>query len=116
MTNDKIVAYLDAMWLEHQAQEGLLDVLESEIAPEPHAHLLLTNGRHEDAIALEYVLAHPKQLTRLDLPKRVRQQAERMWRRFGRDIDISIDVQPDNFIHVYGDLRHASAFIEEVIP
>lgn len=104
MTED-FFAYIDA-----------LTATVEEVGEDPHASLLLTNGRHEDAVNLAYVLAHPKQLTLLDLSQRVRSQAERMWRRFGRDIDVNVDVQPDGFIEIRGDLRHAGAYIGEIIP
>jgi len=91
------------------------DILDG-IMIKPHASLLLTNGRREDAIGLAHVLCEPKDLSKLDLPSRVRQQAERMWRRFGRNIDISVDVLPNGFIDIYGDLRHASAYAEEIVP
>jgi len=115
MTNKKIVTYLQEMMREHEAQLELLDTLEDD-KPNPHASLLLTNGRHEDALDLAHVLREPMDLTKMKLPKRVRQQAERMWRRFGRDIDVNVDVMPDGFINIRGDLRHASAYIGEIIP
>ena len=113
MTNKKIVAYLDEMMREHRAQLKLLDVLEDR---EPHASLLLTNGRYQDALDLAHVLRKPMDLTKMELPKRVRQQAERVWKRFGRDIDIEIVMLPNGFINIHGDLRHASAYIGEIIP
>ena len=103
MNETKVVEYIEAM-------------LEAEPAPEPHASLFLTGGRHEDAVVLAHVLGNPEDLTLIYLTTRVRHQAERMWRKFGRDIDISVSVLPDGFINVYGDLRHASAYIGEIIP
>ena len=96
--------------------DAYLDALTVESAPEPHASLFLTKGRHEDAVYLAHILRKPEDLTLIYLTTRVRRQAEHMWRRFGRDIDIRIDVLPDGFINVYGDLRHASAYIGEIIP
>lgn len=116
MNEAKLIAYLDDMMRDHEQLGDVLDVLVGETTPDPHASLFLTKGRHEEAIDLAHVLCEPIDLTKMKLSKRVRQQAERMWRRFGRDIDINVDVLPDGFINVYGDLRHASAYIGEIIP
>jgi hypothetical protein len=105
------------MTVNETALSELLEALgEVEEKQEPHGSLYLTNGRREEAVRLAHVLCEPMDLTKMSLSRRVRNQAERMWRRFGRDIDIEIDVKPDGFIDIRGDLRHAAAYIEEIIP
>ena len=83
---------------------------------EPLASFLFTNGRLDDACDLVHVLTVPKDLTKMSLSKRVRLQAERMWRLFGRDIDVNGEVADDGYFHVRGNERHVAALGELLIP
>jgi len=102
MTYKDDIAYLEALMAEPEVK--------------PLASFLLANGRMQEAVHLAHVLAHPKQLPLLDLSKRVRLQAERMWRLFGRDIDIEAEVANDGYFHVRGNERHVAALGELLIP
>ena len=119
MTYKDDMAYLTELMAEVKPYEdsmAYLDALMAEPEVKPIASFLLTNGRMQEAQHLVHVLAHPKQLTRLDLSKRVRLQAERMWRLFGRDIDVEGEVGVDGYLHIHGDVRHVAALGELLIP
>jgi hypothetical protein len=102
MTYENDMAYLEALMASPRAK--------------PISSFLLTSGRLAEACDLVHVLTVPEDLTKMSLSQRVRLQAERMWRLFGRDIDIEAEVADDGYFHVRGNKRHVASLGELLIP
>ena len=96
--------------LERLIQEELDRIELSMKVHEAKASFLLTPARERDALSLAHVLNVPTDLSKTS--KRVSSQAQRMWDRFGKSIDVSVKKGTDGYLHIIGGPQHVAALCD----
>ncbi|MHA2045400.1 MAG: hypothetical protein ACW99G_11435 [Candidatus Thorarchaeota archaeon] len=93
-----------------------LEAIAKGLKPQEHGNLLLRKDRRDEAIRLASLLTNPADVMKYKEDTQTRLRAERIWRRFGRNIDVRTQLEPDGFLKIFGNPHHVGAYLEYVLP